>query len=49
MAEDEPEESLVTIVNPEEDGVTLELEFYDAMLEGVDGVQMPDPPARNDC
>lgn len=36
-------DSIVTIVNPEEDDITVELEFYDEMMEGVAGVEMPDP------
>lgn len=39
------EDSIVIIVNPEEDDVTVELEFYDEAMEGVDGVRMPYPPS----
>lgn len=39
-----PTESIATIINPETDGLSIELEFYDATMEGVDGVTMPDPP-----
>lgn len=31
------DDSIVTIINPKEDGMTLELEFYDEMMEGVEG------------
>jgi hypothetical protein len=31
------------IINPEKDGVEVELEFYDGTMEGVEGVSMPDP------
>lgn len=31
------------IINPEEDGVEVELEFYDETMEGIEGVSMPDP------
>lgn len=37
-------ESIATVVNPEADDLTLELEFFDETMEGVDGVSMPDPP-----
>jgi hypothetical protein len=36
-------DSVVTVVNPEEDDITVELEFYDEAMEGVEGVSMPDP------
>ena len=39
-----PNESLGPLVNPKEDGITVDLEFYDETLEGVDGVVMPEPP-----
>jgi len=38
-----PDDSIVTVVNPEKDDITVELEFYDEAMEGVDGVSMPDP------
>jgi hypothetical protein len=41
---EDTDESLGPIVNPKEDGITVDLEFYDEMLEGVEGVSMPDPP-----
>lgn len=41
-ATDPPDDSVVTVVNPEEDDVTVELEFYDEAMEGVEGVSMPD-------
>ncbi|WP_166035610.1 hypothetical protein [Halorussus pelagicus] len=31
------------IINPEKDGVEVELEFYDETMDGVEGVSMPDP------
>jgi hypothetical protein len=37
------EDSIVTVVNPEEDDITVELEFYDETMEGVEGVSMPEP------
>jgi hypothetical protein len=42
----DPDESLGTVVNPSEDGVTLDLSYYDETLDGIDGVRMPDPPAE---
>ena len=39
-----PTKSLATVVNPETDDLTIELEFYDETMEGVEGVSMPDPP-----
>lgn len=39
-----PTKSLATVVNPETDNLTIELEFYDETMEGVEGVSMPDPP-----
>lgn len=39
-----PTESIATVVNPEMDSLTIELEFYDETMEGVDGVTMPAPP-----
>lgn len=39
-----PDESIVTVINPETDDITVELEFYDETMEGVEGVTMPDPP-----
>lgn len=38
------DESIVTIINPEEDDIDIELEFYDETMEGVDGVTMPSRP-----
>lgn len=40
----EPPHSFVRVVNPEWDGMAIELEFYDETMEGVDGVTMPEPP-----
>jgi DNA (cytosine-5)-methyltransferase 1 len=37
------EQKLKNILNPEEDDITVELEFYDEAMEGVEGVSMPDP------
>lgn len=39
-----PTDSLATVVNPETDDLTIELDFYDETMEGVEGVTMPDPP-----
>lgn len=30
------------VLNPEEDDIEVELEFYDEAMEGVEGVSMPD-------
>lgn len=38
-----PNESIATVVNPETDDITVELEFYDETMEGVEGVIMPEP------
>lgn len=39
-------ESIVTIVNPETDDITIKLEFYDECMEGIEGVSMPNPPSE---
>lgn len=43
---EDPKKSLATVVNPETDDLTIELEFYDETMEGVEGVSMPDPPEQ---
>lgn len=40
-----PTDSIGTVINPEADGIEIELEFYDETMEGVDNVTMPDPPS----
>ena len=30
------------VLNPEEDDIEVELEFYDETMEGIEGVSMPD-------
>lgn len=36
-------ETIGTVINPEEDDIHIELEFYDPVMEGVENVTMPDP------